>query len=205
VENFNATEGSVTLIGAVSPAASDFSEPVTMHTKRFVRCFWALERSLAYARHFPSIHWLTSYSEYINDMKGWYSSHFLHCRAQILQILNEESEVMEIVKLIGADSLPEKQQLILLMGRVARLGFLQQNAYHARDTYMPFDRQLKLMELIVRLYSVCRKLIRAGISAKTLNTYDVFDRLIACKHDYQEMDAAHGYIDGFYHEAAHGI
>ncbi len=136
MQNFNGTEGSVSIIGAVSPQGGDFSEPVTQNTKRFVRCFWGLDKSLAYARHFPAIHWLTSYSEYLNDLAPWYRDHvspkFVNDRNQMMAILNQESSLMEIVKLIGSDVLPDDQKLTLEIARVIRLGFFQQNAFHQR-------------------------------------------------------------------------
>ena len=114
VQNLNNTEGSVTIIGAVSPQGGDFSEPVTQNTKRFVRCFWGLDRSLAYSRHYPAINWTTSYSEYLDDLQTWYDNNlgkeFFELRKQITYILNEESSLMEIVKLIGSDVLPDSQK-----------------------------------------------------------------------------------------------
>ncbi|MEE0685362.1 MAG: V-type ATP synthase subunit A, partial [Lachnospiraceae bacterium] len=152
-ENLNGTEGSVSIIGAVSPQGGDFSEPVTQNTKRFVRCFWGLDKSLAYARHFPAIHWLTSYSEYTEDLSQWYEDYvgidFVKCRNKILAILNQESSLQEIVKLIGSDVLPDDQKLILEIARVIRLGFLQQNAFHKDDTCVPLEKQLKMMETIL--------------------------------------------------------
>ena len=134
MQTLNGATGSVSIIGAVSPQGGDFSEPVTQNTKRFVRCFWGLDKSLAYARHFPAIHWLTSYSEYLNDLSGWYSDHvspkFVDYRNRLMAILNQESSLMEIVKLIGGDVLPDDQKLILEIAKVIRLGFLQQNAFH---------------------------------------------------------------------------
>ena len=115
MQNLNGTEGSVSIIGAVSPQGGDFSEPVTQNTKRFVRCFWGLDKSLAYARHFPAIHWLTSYSEYLTDLSAWYRDHvdpdFVDYRNQLMAVLNQESSLMEIVKLIGSDVLPDDQKL----------------------------------------------------------------------------------------------
>ncbi len=149
-------EGSVSIIGAVSPQGGDFSEPVTMNTKRFVRCFWGLDKSLAYARHFPAIHWLTSYSEYLNDLAPWYkdnvNKNFVDMRNQLMAILNSESSLMEIVKLIGSDVLPDDQKLILEIARVIRLGFLQQNAFHKDDTCVSMKKQFKMMEIILYLY-----------------------------------------------------
>ena len=147
MQNLNGTEGSVSIIGAVSPQGGDFSEPVTQNTKRFVRCFWGLDKSLAYARHFPAIHWLTSYSEYLEDLTPWYRDHvspkFVADRNQLMAILNQESSLMEIVKLIGSDVLPDDQKLTLEIARVIRLGFLQQNAFHAEDTCVPMEKQFK--------------------------------------------------------------
>lgn len=151
MQNLNGTEGSVSIIGAVSPQGGDFSEPVTQNTKRFVRCFWGLDKSLAYARHFPAIHWLTSYSEYLGDLSYWYSEHvspkFVDYRNRIMAILNSESSLMEIVKLIGSDVLPDDQKLTLEIARVVRLGFLQQNAFHPDDTCVSLEKQFKMMLL----------------------------------------------------------
>ena len=155
-ENLNGTEGSVTLIGAVSPQGSDFSEPVTQNTKRFTRCFWALDKSLAYARHYPAINWNLSYSEYIGDLSNWYrdavSPDFMKYRDELCALLSEENALMEIVKLIGADVLPDDQKLIIEIARVIRVGFLQQNAFHADDTFVPLDKQFKMMHVILHLY-----------------------------------------------------
>ena len=154
--NLNGTEGSVSIIGAVSPQGGDFSEPVTQNTKRFVRCFWGLDKSLAYARHFPAIHWLTSYSEYTSDLAPWYKDHvskdFMDCRNRIMVLLNQECSLMEIVKLIGSDVLPDDQKLVLEIARVIRLGFLQQNAFHPDDTCVPMEKQMKMMQIILYLY-----------------------------------------------------
>ncbi|MEG0541277.1 MAG: V-type ATP synthase subunit A, partial [Angelakisella sp.] len=132
-------EGSVSIIGAVSPQGADFSEPVTQNTKRFVRCFWALDKSLAYARHYPAINWTTSYSEYMEELRPWYKENvdhtFVKKRQAVINLLHEEDKLMEIVKLIGADVLPDEQKLIIEICRIIRVGFLQQNAYHQDDTY----------------------------------------------------------------------
>ena len=152
VENLNGTDGSVTIIGAVSPQGGDFSEPVTQNTKRFVRCFLALDKALAYARHYPAINWLTSYTEYLGDLENWYGANvgadFIPSRNELLHILTTESRLNEIVKLIGSDVLPDDQKLILEIARVIRLGFLQQNAFHAEDTFVPMEKQLEMMKNI---------------------------------------------------------
>ncbi len=147
MQNLNGSEGSVTIIGAVSPQGGDFSEPVTQNTKRFVRCFWGLDKNLAYARHFPAISWLTSYSEYLNDLGSWYTENvdkkFVDYRNRIVYLLSQESSLMEIVKLIGGDVLPDDQKLILEIAKVIRVGFLQQNAFHKDDTCVPMEKQFK--------------------------------------------------------------
>ena len=153
VRTLNGAEGSVSVIGAVSPQGNDFSEPVTQNTKRFTRCFWALDKSLAYARHYPAINWMESYSEYDGDLANWYNSNvdqaFMKCRGELLAILREESSLMEIVKLIGSDVLPDYQKLIMEIAKVIRVGFLQQNAYHKDDTYVPLEKQFLMMKTIL--------------------------------------------------------
>lgn len=187
MQNLNGTEGSVTIIGAVSPQGGDFSEPVTQNTKRFVRCFWGLDKSLSYARHFPAIHWLTSYSEYINDLAPWYMDHvdkkFVHNRNRLMAILNQESSLMEIVKLIGADVLPDDQKLVLEIAKVIRVGFLQQNAFHKDDTCVPLEKQFKMMEVILYLYKRSRTLISMGMPMSVLKEEDIFDKIISIKYD----------------------
>ncbi|NBH35950.1 V-type ATP synthase subunit A [Clostridiaceae bacterium] len=187
MENLNGTMGSVTIIGAVSPQGGDFSEPVTQNTKRFVRCFWGLDKSLAYARHFPAISWLTSYSEYLGDLKSWYSEHvdrkFVESRNQIVYLLSQESSLMEIVKLIGSDVLPDDQKLILEIAKVIRTGFLQQNAFHKDDTCVPMKKQFKMMEIILYLYQKSKALISMGMPMSVLKEDPIFDKVIAIKYD----------------------
>ena len=207
VQNLNGTEGSVSIIGAVSPQGGDFSEPVTQNTKRFVRCFWGLDKSLAYARHFPAIHWLTSYSEYTEDLAPWYSQNvspsFFDYRAQILSILNQESNLMEIVKLIGSDVLPDDQKLTLEIARVIRLGFLQQNAFHSEDTCVPLEKQLKMMEVILYLYTRSKALIAQGMPMSVLREENVFEKIINIKYDVknnelERFDQYKAMIDQYY-------
>lgn len=207
MQNLNWTEGSVSIIGAVSPQGGDFSEPVTQHTKRFVRCFWALDKSLAYARHFPAIHWLNSYSEYVNDLVPWYTKNvgedFVECRNQILSILTQESQLNEIVKLIGSDVLPDDQKLVLEIARVIRLGFLQQNAYHPSDTYVPLAKQLKMMETILYLYQKAKLLIDMNMPMSLLKENPIFDKVISIKYDVandelSKFDDYKTMIDEFY-------
>lgn len=186
-KNLNGTEGSVTIIGAVSPQGSDFSEPVTQNTKRFTRCFWALDKSLAYARHYPAINWTSSYSEYTSELSDWYkenvSPDFTDCRKRLTEILSEESNLMEIVKLIGADVLPDDQKLIIEIARVIRVGFLQQNAFHSDDTFVPALKQLKMMQVILHLYDRSKEVIARQIPISKIIATGLFDRLIKMKYD----------------------
>lgn len=187
VENLNGTDGSVTIIGAVSPQGGDFSEPVTQNTKRFVRCFLALDKALAYARHYPAINWLTSYTEYLGDLESWYGANvgvdFIPCRNELLNILTTESRLNEIVKLIGSDVLPDDQKLILEIARVIRLGFLQQNAFHAEDTFVPMEKQLQMMKVILYLYDKCKDLINMGMPMALLRENRIFEKIISIKYD----------------------
>ena len=207
MQNLNGTEGSVTIIGAVSPQGGDFSEPVTQNTRRFVRCFWGLDKSLAYARHFPAIHWLSSYSEYLNDLAPWYTEHvdkrFVDYRNRLMAILTQESSLMEIVKLIGADVLPDDQKLTLEIARVIRVGFLQQNAFHKEDTCVPMEKQFKMMEVILYLYQKSRSLISMGMPMSVLKEDGIFDQVIAIKYDIPNdrldlLDDFKKRIDRFY-------
>ena len=197
IVSYNDAKGSVSIIGAVSPQGGDFSEPVTQNTKRFVRCFWGLDRELAYARHYPAIIWLTSYSEYIYDMTKWYNeklgSDFLEMRAKMIKLLQEENDLMEIVKLVGADLMPEDQKLILEIGRVIRAGFLQQNAFHEVDTFVPLEKQYAMMSLILFLYDRCVELTRMGVPVSVIKDTKFFDDCISMKYtvgnkDFSQID-----------------
>ena len=207
VQTLNGNRGSVSIIGAVSPQGGDFSEPVTQNTKRFVRCFWGLDKSLAYARHFPAIHWLTSYSEYLNDLSPWYqeqvSPKFVDYRNRMMALLNQESSLMEIVKLIGSDVLPDDQKLILEIARVIRLGFLQQNAFHKDDTCVSMEKQFKMMDTILYLYRRSRALVSMGHPMSVLKEDPIFEKVIAIKYDVPNdrldlFDQYHQDIDRFY-------
>ncbi len=180
-------EGSVTLIGAVSPQGSDFSEPVTQNTKRFTRVFWALDKALAYARHYPAINWIDSYSEYFNDLDPWFRQNlgddFVEYRNRIAAILQEESSLMEIVKLIGADVLPDDQKLVIEIARVIRVGFLQQNAFHAEDTYVPLEKQKLMMKVILHLHEKSKEVVAREIPISKLTALGLFDKLTKMKYD----------------------
>ncbi len=192
VKTLSQEEGSVSIIGAVSPQGGDFSEPVTQNTKRFIRCFWALDRQLAYSRHYPAIHWLSSYSEYMNDLQPWFEQHvtpeFIHARKAMLSLLQEEDKLMEIVKLIGADILPEEQKLILEITKLFRLGFLQQNAFHEIDTYVPVEKQFKMMDIILYLHKRSKPMVARGIPVSQIRKTGIFDELVKMKYTINNED-----------------
>ncbi len=186
VTNLNGSEGSVSIIGAVSPQGGDFSEPVTQNTKRFIRCFWALDKPLAYARHYPAIHWLTSYSEYLGELADWYntnvSSDFMKKREKLMAILQEESGLMEIVKLIGADVLPDGQKATLEVARTIRVGFLQQNAFHADDTYVPLEKQNKMMDIILLFDKRIKECVEKGVVLSKVSESGIAEDIIRIKY-----------------------
>ena len=199
--------GSVSIIGAVSPQGGDFSEPVTMNTKRFVRCFWGLDKALAYARHYPAINWMESYSEYGMDFSAWYKTNvdpkFNEYRTRIVALLNAEDKLMETVKLIGSDVLPDDQKLTLEIARVIRLGFLQQNAFHSEDQNVPLIKQFRMMETILYLYDTARRLVAEGHPMSVLRQDNIFEKVIAIKYDVpnSRLDLFDDYkkkIDEFY-------
>lgn len=201
-ENLNGTEGSITLIGAVSPQGSDFSEPVTQNTKRFTRCFWALDKSLAYARHYPAINWTLSYSEYTGDLANWYrdnvSPDFMKYREELCSLLLEENSLMEIVKLIGADVLPDDQKLVIEIARVIRVGFLQQNAFHADDTFVPLEKQFKMMHVILHLYHRAREVVARQIPLSKITATGLFDKFTKMKYDVPNSNI--GMLDDYIKE-----
>ena len=192
-ETLSGNKGSVTIIGAVSPQGGDFSEPVTQNTKRFIRCFWALDRSLAYSRHYPAIHWVNSYTEYLDDLTPWYAENvradFMEVRGKILGILLEENHLLEIVKLIGKDVLPEDQKLSLETAALIREGFLQQNAYHDIDTYVPIEKQYRMMETILYLHECALPLVRKNIPVSMLTELGLFEKLSRMKYDVANDNA----------------
>lgn len=211
MNNLNGTKGSVTIIGAVSPQGSDFSEPVTQNTKRFVRTFWALDKALAYARHYFAINWNQSYSEYIPDLERWFNKNvdpkFLRDRQELSSILAEETKLMEIVKLMGSDVLPDDQKLVIEVAKLVRVGYLQQNAFHPDDTYVPLEKQLKMMEVILYLYKRGKEVVSAGKPIRLILETGIFDRVVKMKYDvpnnnlalfddyYKEIDEAVASID----------
>ncbi len=169
--------GSVTVVGAVSPPGGDFSEPVTQSTLRIVRVFWALDKSLAEQRHFPAISWLTSYSLYSGVLEDWFRKNVAPdwgaLRTEVGSILQRESELSELVKLIGADALPERDRLTLYIGRLLREDFLMQNAFHDVDTYSPPTRTYKIAKTIVDLHRAMSSALSRGASLSEITSPEI--------------------------------
>lgn len=179
VENYNGTKGSVTIIGAVSPQGSDFSEPVTQNTKRFVHVFWGLKRDLAYSRHYPAIDWNISYSEYISNLENWYEENidtdFISIRSKIVEILEKESELLEIASVVGKDVLSDDKKLALEIAESIRIGFLRQNSFSEIDTFVPIKKQFKMMQTLIIIYERALKLIQKGIPISQIAKTGMFN------------------------------
>jgi V/A-type H+-transporting ATPase subunit A len=185
VKTLNDLEGSVSVIGAVSPPGGDFSEPVTQQTKRFTRCFWALDKELASARHFPSVNWLESYSEYLEDVGPWWFENtnfdWRKMRAEAMAILNEESHLDQVVKLVGPDALPDEQRLVLETSRIIREGFLQQNALDEIDSYSTVQKQVAMLDLILHFHERAKKLVQRGVLILAIQRLPILNTLIRMK------------------------
>ncbi len=197
VETLGGREGSVTVVGAVSPPGGDFSEPVTQHTTRFIRCFWALDRDLAYSRHYPAVSWLDSYSEYLDDLTAWwreYEPDWYDYREEIINLLSEEAELQDIVQLVGADVLPDEQRLVLLTTDLFKTGFLQQDATDPKDTYCEPEKQIMLLRAFVAFHRRASRIIDAGAPIAQVREMDVLRDLRRAKL-LTEDDALHGVLD----------
>ncbi len=192
VKSLSGELASVTVIGAVSPAGGDFSEPVTENTKRFVNAFFALDKELAYARHYPAVNWLNSYSGYLKSLQKWYkenvSDDYPKLRTTMLGVLYEENRLSDIVQLVGEDVLPDDQRLIIEISRVLKEGFLQQNAFHAEDTYVPLAKQFLMLELIAHLYERSREAIAKGIPISKVKNEEIFAEVIKMKYTISNDD-----------------
>jgi V/A-type H+-transporting ATPase subunit A len=185
VTTLNGASGSVTIIGAVSPPGGDFSEAVTQHTRRFTRCFWALDKTLASARHFPSVNWLESYSEYANDIATWWREQgyedWDRLRGQALELLQHEDHLQQIVKLVGPDALPDDQRLILETARLLREGFLQQSALDPIDTYSTIEKQIQMLRLILHFHNRAAQIIAKGCPIVVIHDLPGVNSLVRLK------------------------
>ncbi|QIK69937.1 V-type ATP synthase subunit A [Erysipelothrix sp. HDW6C] len=197
VDTLNGDIGSISIVGAISPQGADFSEPVTQNTQRFIGCFWALDKSLAYIRHFPSINYVQSYSEYTVQLQGWYKENiaedFTDLRQMVLSILNEETSLMEIVKLIGQDVLADRQKLTLEMARVIRVGYLQQNAFHKFDSSVSLQKQYAMLKLYKYTMEQCQELLHQRKTMSAIVETRIFEEIIGLKYvideDLTQFDA----------------
>ncbi|MFZ7121029.1 MAG: V-type ATP synthase subunit A [Eubacteriaceae bacterium] len=209
VESLNGEEGSVTIIGAVSPAGGDFSEPVTENTKRFVNVFLALDKELAYSRHYPAINWLNSYSGYIKVLESWYEDNLaedaIELRNKMLELLFNENKLQEIVMLVGEDVLPDDQRLVLEIAKLIKVGFLQQNAFNEQDTFVPLNKQYRMLKIIDYLYERCKLTLSNNIPISYIRNQEIFDELIKMKYtvsndDLSKIDEIKESIDKYYDE-----
>ncbi len=178
------SEGSVSIIGAVSPPGGDFSEPVTQHTKRFIRCFWALDRELANSRHYPAIGWIESYSEYAQEVKGWWDKfdpRWATIRLEALDLLKREERLQQIVRLIGPDALPDNDRLVLLLAEMLKNGFLQQSAFDVIDVYSVPEKQILILQLMMRFYKKAKELIKNGAPLLKLTSLSVREEIVRIK------------------------
>src|SRR5215467_383509 len=179
--------GSVTLVGAVSPSGADFTEPVTTHTIRFIKTFWALDTRLAYSRHYPSINWMQSYSGYLEDVSKWWkqnvSADWYDLRAESYHILQREDTLKEIVRLLGPEALPDEEKLVLEVARMLKIGILQQNSFDKVDTYCGPAKQLKLVRLMVKFYKEAQKALKEGKSLADIRALPIITTLLKAKFE----------------------
>ncbi len=209
VKTLSGEEGSVTIIGAVSPAGGDFSEPVTENTRRLVNVFLGLDRELAYSRHYPSINWLNSYSGYADMLNSYYETMINEdispLRTKMLRLLFEESKLQDVVALVGEDVLPDEQRLILEIARVIKVGFLQQNAFHKEDTYVPLKKQIEMLKTIDLLYERGLKAIKKKIPISKVRDGELYDKVMKMKYTVPndklgEIEELKSHINEFYDE-----
>jgi len=186
--------GSVTLVGAVSPSGADFTEPVTTHTIRFIKTFWALDTRLAYSRHYPSINWMQSYSGYLEDVSKWWkqnvSAEWYDLRAESYHILQREDTLKEIVRLLGPEALPDEEKLVLEVARMIKIGILQQNSFDKVDTYCGPEKQLKLVKLMVNFYKEAQKSLKEGASLPDIRAMPIITTLLKAKFEIPDDQVA---------------
>jgi len=186
--------GSVTLIGAVSPSGADFTEPVTTHTMRFIKTFWALDTRLAYSRHYPSINWMLSYSGYLDSVSKWWQENvtgeWYDLRAESYHVLQREDKLKEIVRLLGPEALPDEEKLVLEVARMIKIGILQQNSFDKVDTYCSPQKQVKLVKLMVKFYKEAQKALKAGTSLADIRAMPIIPAMLKAKFEIPEEQLA---------------
>ena len=209
VETLHNGEGSITIFGAISPAGGDLSEPVTESTMRFVNSFLALDRKLAYARHYPAINWLSSYSGYLKELDEWYkekvAEDFMLARNRVMELLQEESELLDIVQLVGEDVLPDSQRLVLEIARIIKTGLLQQNAFHPEDSFVPLEKQYAMVQAVLHLHKRAKACIERGIPLSKARNQSLFERTMKMKYEIPNeqldgIDELNRDMDVFYDE-----
>ena len=186
--------GSVTIVGAVSPSGADFTEPVTTHTIRFIKTFWALDTRLAYSRHYPSINWMQSYSGYLEDVSKWWkenvSAEWYNLRAESYHILQREDTLKEIVRLLGPEALPDEEKLVLEVARMIKIGILQQNSFDKVDTYCSPQKQLKQVNLMVQFYKNAQKALKEGGSLMDIRAMPILTSLLKAKFEITDEEVS---------------
>jgi len=201
VETLAGEQGSITTIGAVSPPGGDFSEPVTQHTKRFIRTFWALDKQLANARHYPAVSWLDSYSEYVEDVADWWdertNDEWRDLRAAIISVMQQESRLERVVKLVGADVLPDSQRLILEVANMFKNAFLQQNAFDQVDAFCGAAKQYRMLKIIVTFHVLAADAIKKGVTLASLRKIKAMRDIMQVKYEYtnEEADKLDGLLE----------
>jgi V/A-type H+-transporting ATPase subunit A len=189
-------EGSVSIVGAVSPPGGAFSEPVTLYSQRFTRCFWPLDRALAWARHFPAISWTESYSDYVDEVQAWWQEYadpeWRHLRDRAMGVLLEEGRLQNIVRLVGPDALPEDQRLILEVARMLREGFLQQNALNSIDTYCTPTRQVAMLRVFLRFFEEAIRVVALGAPIQRIQSLPVVDEIVRMRVNITNEQAEAG-------------
>ncbi|MDD7274992.1 MAG: V-type ATP synthase subunit A [Treponema sp.] len=184
IKTLSGADGSISIIGAVSPPGGDFSEPVTQHTKRFIRCFWALDKDLAYARHYPAVSWLNSYSEYDVNVRAWWDAfdeRWSIIRNDAMNLLKREQRLEQIVKLIGPDAVPDAERLVLIVSEMIRNGFLQQSAFDAIDVYSVAGKQVAILNLMMMFYHRALDLMKKGAPLSKILNLPVREDIIRIK------------------------
>jgi V/A-type H+-transporting ATPase subunit A len=213
VETLAGEEGSVSIIGAVSPPGGDFSEPVTQHTSRFIRCFWALNRELANARHYPAIGWLESYSEYIPEVEGWWRSvepDWRDLRERLMRMLQDEVKLQRIAKLVGPDALPDDQRLVLFVAELIKNGYLQQNSFDEIDVYCSAEKQVRMMRMLVHFQERASRILEAGGTLAAIREMPCLERIVRVKNtiandSMDEFDNLMDRIDKEFDELERGL